>query len=104
LRYGGSGPLDGGNCVYGRATGSWEASLPMRDGGRMLLTGPVEIVWNAAAVWKLSGRLGGHDVHGAGISRSDHDLRHGPAANCFTAVSRFIVQSGHLAVADLALQ
>ncbi|HEY3241551.1 MAG TPA: hypothetical protein VGL92_18465 [Acidimicrobiia bacterium] len=104
LRYGGGDPLDGGNCVYGRATGSWEASLPMRDGSRMLLTGPVEVAWNAAAVWKLSGRFGGHGVHGAGVSRSDHELRYAPAANCFTTVSRFTVQSGYLAVAGLAVR
>lgn len=74
LRYGseGSGPLSGGSCIHGRATGTWEAAVPLADGSTVLLAGPVATEWFGVA-FTYRGHLGRHPVEGVGEARSDPD-------------------------------
>jgi hypothetical protein len=100
MSYGGDGVLDESNCVYGRAAGSWDASLPMADGTSMSLTGPVEIVWNAVVAWTVGGRLGQHAVQGIGESTSDpeRDPLVEPNVSCFTTPSLYSIERGQMII------
>jgi hypothetical protein len=99
LRYGGEGPLDAANCLYGRAAGSWEASLPMADGTTLRLTGPVEIVY-AGVNFAVSGQLGTRAVQGIGETTSDPDRDPvvEPDVSCVTTPFRYSIEIGQVVV------
>jgi hypothetical protein len=100
LRYGAEGPLHASNCIYGRAVGSWEASLPMADGTTMSVTGPVEFVYNAVVLAKLHGELGRHTVEGILEVRNDPDRDPVVEDNvgCLTTLARYDIHTGQVVV------